>query len=106
MMASEDLLDFAQSAITQVAHIASQLGVKYACPICGCLGAELLLVADYLNTAGLDQEERRISKLLKDVERICNVSTKELCLGVPSLLVFDVRGSKILQHYVDQVLIT
>ena len=44
--------------------------------ICGRLGAELLLVADYLNTAGLDQEEQlrlRISKLLRDVEMICSV---------------------------------
>jgi hypothetical protein len=78
-MASEDPLDLAQTAIVRVADIASLLGVQYKRPICGRLGAELLLVADYLDTAGLDQEERlrlRISKLLRDVEMICTVRTQ------------------------------
>lgn len=78
-MASEDPLDLAQTAIRQVANIALQLGVQYVRPICGRLGAELWLVADYLNATGPDQEERlrlRISKLLMDVETICNVSTQ------------------------------
>ena len=76
-MSSEDPLDFAYTAIARVADIASLLGVQHKRPICGRLGAELLLVADYLDTADHDQEERlrlRISKLLKDVETICSVS--------------------------------
>lgn len=86
-MVSEDPLDLAQSAIVRVADIASLLGVQCKWPICGRLGAELLLVADYLNTAGLDQEEQlrlRISKLLRDIEMICSVSTQDLFLTVPS----------------------
>ncbi|RFU73338.1 hypothetical protein TARUN_8912 [Trichoderma arundinaceum] len=74
-MSSEDPLDFAYTAIARVADIASLLGVQHKRPICGRLGAELLLVADYLDTADHDQEERlrlRISKLLKDVETICS----------------------------------
>jgi hypothetical protein len=76
-MELEDPLDLAQVAIMRVADIASVLGVRRKRPICGRLGAELLLVVDYLNTASLDQEELlrvRISKLLRDVERICCVS--------------------------------
>ncbi|KAE8411484.1 hypothetical protein BDV36DRAFT_274502 [Aspergillus pseudocaelatus] len=70
-----DPLDLAQASILRVAHIASELGAQFKRPVCGRLGAELLLVADYLDTAGLDQEERlrlRISKLLRDVEMICS----------------------------------
>lgn len=76
-MATEDPIDFARSAIVQVANIASLLGVEYKRPVCGRLGAELYLVVNYIDTAGLDQERRLrfgISKLLRDVEAICNVS--------------------------------
>ncbi|GLA16157.1 hypothetical protein AnigIFM62618_002726 [Aspergillus niger] len=74
-MASEDPIDFAYTAIAQVANIASLLGVESKRPLCGRLGAELFLVANYIDTAGLDQERRlrlRISKLLRDVEAMCN----------------------------------
>ncbi|PYH72818.1 S8 family peptidase [Aspergillus vadensis CBS 113365] len=78
-MASEDPIDFAHTAIAQVANIASLLGVESKRPLCGRLGAELFLVANYIDTAGLDQESRlrlRISKLLRDVEAMCNWPTK------------------------------
>lgn len=77
-MMSEDPLDLARTAIMRVAEIASRLGIQCKRPICGRLGAELLLAAAYLDTAGIDQEEwlrLHISKLLKDVEMICSVST-------------------------------
>lgn len=54
-MASEDPIDLAQTAISRVADIASSLGVEYKRPVCGRLGAELLLVANYIDTTGLDQ---------------------------------------------------
>ena len=76
-MEFEDPLDLAQFAIMRVANIASLLGVRRKRPLCGRLGAELLLVVNYLNTVSLDQEELlrvRIWKLLRDVERICCVS--------------------------------
>lgn len=56
MEVSMELLDLAQSAIGEVAHIASELDVKHKKPICGRLGAELLLVTWYLETAGEDQK--------------------------------------------------
>ncbi|KAJ5507504.1 subtilisin-like protein [Penicillium freii] len=74
-MATEDPIDFAHAAIAQVANIAPLLAVEYKRLVCGRLGAELYLVANYIDTAGLDQEKRlrfRISKLLRDVEAICN----------------------------------
>ncbi|OQE82049.1 hypothetical protein PENNAL_c0038G07912 [Penicillium nalgiovense] len=58
-MASEDPIDLAQTAISRVADIASSLGVEYKRPVCGRLGAELLLVANYIDTTGLDQEKCR-----------------------------------------------
>ncbi|PYH91063.1 hypothetical protein BO71DRAFT_401694 [Aspergillus ellipticus CBS 707.79] len=70
-MATEDPIDFASAAISKAADIASSLGVKLKRPVCARLGAELFLVADYLDTAGLDQENRlrlRISKLLREVK--------------------------------------
>lgn len=76
-MATEDPIDFAHAAIAQVANIACTLAFDYKRPVCSRLGAELYLVANYIDTAGLDQEKRlrfRISKLLRDVEAICNVS--------------------------------
>lgn len=76
----EDPIDLALIAIDRVAHIASTLGVRSRRPQCGALGAELLLIASYLNSAGLDEEERvrmRISKLLREIEHVCNVSTQK-----------------------------
>lgn len=84
-MASEDLLDLAQTAIMRVAHIASLLGVQHKRLLCGRLSAELLLTTEYLDTSRLDQEERlriRISKLLGDVEMICTVSTQDIVLNL------------------------
>ncbi|KAJ5971397.1 subtilisin-like protein, partial [Penicillium vulpinum] len=74
-MATEDPIDFARAAISQVATIACSLGAKLKLPVCGRLGGELYIVADYIDRVGLDQEKRlrlRISKLLRDVEAICN----------------------------------
>lgn len=79
-MATEDPLDFAHTAISRVAKIAHLRGVESKQPVCGRLGAELFIIADYLDTAGLDQEKQlrlRESKLLRGVEAICNVKTSE-----------------------------
>lgn len=75
-MANKDLLDFAQTAISRVAIIAINLGVSLKNPTCASLGAELWLVVDYLGSVDPDDDELRlhISKLVKDVERICRVS--------------------------------
>ncbi|KAK6603922.1 extracellular alkaline serine protease [Botrytis cinerea] len=87
-MEFEDPLDLAQFAIMRVANIASLLGVRRKRPLCGRLGAELLLVVNYLNTVSLDQEELlrvRIWKLLRDVERICCWPQKISAFGNPLL---------------------
>jgi hypothetical protein len=84
MMALVGPLDIAQIAILRVAHIASVLGVHNKRAILGRLGAELMLVADYLNTSELDDEERlrsRVSKLMRDVEMLCSVSRHERAQG-------------------------
>ncbi|KAJ5718316.1 hypothetical protein N7488_003962 [Penicillium malachiteum] len=78
-----DPLELAQVAISRVANIASELGVELRRPVCGRLGAELLLLADYIDKASQDQEDQlrsRIFKLLRDVESICRSSeeTKSL----------------------------
>ncbi|KAI9928487.1 hypothetical protein ASPWEDRAFT_50364 [Aspergillus wentii DTO 134E9] len=87
-MALIDPIDLAQTAIVRVAEIALVLGVQYKRQICGRLGAELFLVAESLDRAGLDQEEQlrvRISKLLREVEGICSCSPTKSGVGYPLL---------------------
>lgn len=76
-MHSEDPLDFAQIAIERVAYIATLLEVEYKRQLCSSLGAQVLIVADFIGTASLDQDEwlrLRISKLLGVVENLCSVN--------------------------------
>ncbi|KAJ5174596.1 subtilisin-like protein [Penicillium canariense] len=99
-MATEDPLDFAHAAIVQVANIASSLGGESKRPVCGRLGAELFLVADYIDTAGLDQEKRvrlRIPKLLRDVEAICNARTK-IRRGLGQLTTHSRDAEEVIAH--------
>ncbi|KAJ5443340.1 subtilisin-like protein [Penicillium cf. griseofulvum] len=99
-MATEDPIDFAHAAIIQVANIASSLGVESKRPVCGRLGAELLLVANYIDTAGLDQEKRlrlRIPKLLRDVEAICNARTK-IRRGLGQLTTHSRDSEEVIAH--------
>ena len=80
VMILDDPLDIAQSALVRVANLASQLGAHKKRPICGRLGAELLLAADFLKSAEFDQQEQlrsRSLKLLRDVELICRVSSRD-----------------------------
>ncbi|OGM41817.1 hypothetical protein ABOM_009628 [Aspergillus bombycis] len=69
-------LDLTQASILRVAHIASELGAQCKRPVCSRLGVELLLLANYFDTAVWDQEKHLrlcISTLLRDIEIICNV---------------------------------
>lgn len=73
----DDPIDIAQVALGCVAEIAISLGCKHQRPMCAELGAELWIVSEYLRVATLDQRNQvrsRISKLLREVERICAVS--------------------------------
>ena len=80
-MILDDPLDIAQTALVRVANLASLLGVNHKRPICGRLGAELLLAADFLKSTDFDEEAQlrsRSLKLLRDVELICRVSSLTL----------------------------
>ncbi|KAL7930206.1 hypothetical protein V8C35DRAFT_313804 [Trichoderma chlorosporum] len=73
-MANKGLLDFAQTAISQVAIIAINLGFSLKNTTCGSLGAELWLVADYLGSVDPNDDDElslHIFNLMKHVERIC-----------------------------------
>lgn len=81
----EDPIDTAQAALDRVAGIAIGLGCKHDRPLCAELGFELWLVSDHLKAATLEQRQQvrpRISKLLREVERICSVSYQSHLLGV------------------------
>lgn len=73
----EDPIDTAQAALDRVAGIAISLGRKHDRPLCAELGIELWLLSDHLKVATLDQRQQvrpRVSKLLREVEKICSVS--------------------------------
>ncbi|KAK4059079.1 hypothetical protein Trihar35433_11175 [Trichoderma harzianum] len=90
-MANKDLLDFAQTAISQVAKIAINLGISLMNPTCASLGTELWLVVDHLSSidpSDYDELKLHISKLVKHVERICswpNRLSKDPTYGCPML---------------------
>ena len=73
----DEALEIAPNAIEKVAHIAAALGGgNKERIVCGQLGAELLIVVDYLKSVEPEQyhQLRKVRKLLKDVEWICSVS--------------------------------
>lgn len=75
--ATEDPIDTAQVALGRVAEIAIRLGREHQRPMCAELGAELWIISEHLRVATLDQRNQvrsRISKLLREVEKICTVS--------------------------------
>lgn len=73
----DDPIDVAQIALGRVAEIAIRLGREHQRPMCAELGAELWIVSEHLRVANLEQRNQvrsRISKLLREVEKICAVS--------------------------------
>jgi len=71
-MDPEEALELAQQAVKKVSHIAISVGQKKQRSVCGRLGGELFIVADYLD--GLSNQVDQLSKvpkLLRDIERIC-----------------------------------
>ncbi|KAF4946043.1 hypothetical protein FGADI_11480 [Fusarium gaditjirri] len=71
-MDPEEALEIAQQAVKKVSHIAIVVGQKKKRNVCGRLGGELFIVADYLD--GLSNQADQLSKvpkLLRDIERIC-----------------------------------
>lgn len=80
----DDPIEIAQVALDRVKEIAFVLGRKYQRPMCAELGVELWIVSEHLRVATPEQRNQvkpRISKLLREVERICAVSvTSRMCL--------------------------
>jgi nucleoside phosphorylase len=68
-------------ALEEVARIATTLAASKKRTLCGSLGAELFVLANHLKSVGLEQQGQvppNIRKLLKDIEKICNVSIQNL----------------------------
>jgi hypothetical protein len=82
-MDDSDILEIAQTAIFRVSEIALALRAKGS-RLCHSLGAELFITWYALNALTYKDEESMrelVSKLLRDVERICSVAVST----VPSL---------------------
>jgi len=74
-MSDGDILDMAIRGAESVSQIAISLGLDEKRPVCGQLGAELYLLAEYLKSATEDQHnERLVRKVLRDIEWMCSVS--------------------------------
>lgn len=72
-----DSLDFAKEALSRVSQIAGELGARNKICFAGCLAARLLIARKALDSADASQMpklERRIPKLMDDLERVCMVS--------------------------------
>ena len=76
-MDTEEALDLGQHSIEKVSRIATFVGQKKQRIVCGRLGAELFILADYLQGLS-DQVDQllKVPKLLRDIERICCVSAR------------------------------
>ncbi|KAF7543160.1 hypothetical protein G7Z17_g10966 [Cylindrodendrum hubeiense] len=64
--------DFAKDALSRVSQIAVELGARKKLCVAGCLAAELLIARKALDSADVAQLpklQRRVPKLLKDLER-------------------------------------
>ncbi|RGP78854.1 peptidase s8 subtilisin kexin sedolisin [Fusarium longipes] len=73
-MDPEEALELAQQAIEKVSHIAVYVGQKNQRSVCGRLGGELFIVADYLQGIQIDEVDQlsKVPKLLRDIESICS----------------------------------
>lgn len=75
---SVDPLDFAKEALSRVSQIAVDLGARKKLCFAGCLAAELLIARKALDAADASQLpklQRRVPKLLDDLERVCVVGS-------------------------------
>ncbi|GJC88682.1 hypothetical protein ColLi_11520 [Colletotrichum liriopes] len=69
---SVESFDFAKDALSRVSQIAVDLGARKKLGVAGCLAAELLIARKTLDSADarhLPKLQRRVPKLLKDLER-------------------------------------
>lgn len=72
-----DDLEFAQIALERVGDIAASVGAQLRRNGAGCLGGTMLIIADNIESADIERKlklRRRVPRLAKDLEKICNVS--------------------------------
>lgn len=72
-----DDLEFAQIALERVGDIAASVGAQLRRNGAGSLGATLVIIADNIESADIERKSklrRRVPRLVKDLETICNVS--------------------------------
>jgi hypothetical protein len=75
-MNEPNMLEIAQTAIFRLSEIALALGAEKGLQLCCSLGAELFIVWYSLNAPTSEDEGKMqglISKLLRDIERVCSV---------------------------------
>ena len=71
------LLDFSKDALGKAAEIAADIAAKSKVCAAGCLAANLLIAKSVLDVAGarqLAKVQRRLPKLMDDLEYVCMVS--------------------------------
>ena len=72
----EELFDFAKDALSRVSQIAGNLGATKKLCVAGCLAAQLHMAKRALDSADAGQIprlQRRVPKLLDDLESVCAV---------------------------------
>jgi hypothetical protein len=71
-----DKLDFAKDALSRISVIAVTIGARQKSCVAGCLAAQLWIARKALDSANSNQLPRlqkRVPKLLDDLERVCAV---------------------------------
>lgn len=69
-------LDFAKDALSRVSIIAAALGARQKSCVAGCLAAKLWIARkalDSANSSQLPRLQKRLPKLVNDLERVCAV---------------------------------
>ena len=92
----EELFDFAKDALSRVSHIAVDLGARKKLCVAGCLAAELLIAKKALDSADaahMPRLQRRVPKLLDDLDRVCAVSDWELRRWLRPMVVWAMEAN-------------
>lgn len=71
-----DELDVAKDALSRISSVAADVGARQKLPVAGCLAAKLCIAKKTLDSADAGQllrVQRRLPKLIEDLERVCTV---------------------------------
>ena len=83
-----DELDFAKDALSRISIVAADLAARQKSCVAGCLAAKLWIArksVDSADASQLPRLQRRLPKLIDDLERVCAVWLHFL-LFLPSLI--------------------